>query len=125
MSIGAVFRGFLVDIGVSIAAPIVLEILSALGGGYRGVSSRDAYLIFTLVLGFIATVVGGYVAGSRAGFRETLHGAGVGALGLILGVAFFVYVPAAFPQWFVVASFLLNVPSGAVGGYLAWALRPS
>ena len=33
MSIGAVFRGFLVDIGVSIAAPIVLEILSALGGG--------------------------------------------------------------------------------------------
>jgi hypothetical protein len=80
--------------------------------------------MFTLVLGLIATVVGGYVAGSRAGFRETLHGAGVGALGLILGVAFLVYVPAAFSRWFVVASFLLNVPPGAVGGYLAWVLRP-
>ena len=45
MSIRALFRGFLVDIGVSIAVPIVLEILSALGGGPQGLPSRDAYLM--------------------------------------------------------------------------------
>lgn len=125
MSLKALFRGFIIDILISIVAPIVLGILLALSGGRPSTTSQDGYILLFLVVGVLATVVGGYVAGTTAGFRETLHGAGVGALGLLLGVGIMLLAPVPlFTSWFLWATSLLSVPVGALGGYLARLLRP-
>jgi len=125
MSLKALFRGFIIDIPISIVAPIVLGILLALSGGRPSTTSQDGYILLSLVVGVLATVVGGYVAGTTAGFRETLHGAGVGALGLLLGVGIMLLAPVPlFTSWFLWATSLLSVPVGALGGYLARLLRP-
>jgi len=125
MSLKALFRGFIIDIPISIVAPIVLGILLALSGGRPSTTSQDGYILLSLVVGVLATVVGGYVAGTTAGFRETLDGAGVGALGLLLGVGIMLLAPVPlFTSWFLWATSLLSVPVGALGGYLARLLRP-
>jgi putative membrane protein (TIGR04086 family) len=124
MSLKALFRGCIIDILISIVAPIVLGVLLALSGGRPSTTSQDAYILSSLMVGALATVAGGYVAGTTAGFRETLHGAGVGAVGLLLGVGLILLAPALFTSWFFWATSLLSVPVGALGGYLARLLRP-
>ena len=125
MSLKALFRGCIIDILISIVAPIVLGILLALSGGRPSTTSQEAYILSSLMVGALATVTGGYVAGTTAGFRETLHGAGVGAVGLLLGVGLILLAPGPlFTSWFFWATSLLSVPVGAFGGYLARLLRP-
>ena len=74
MSLKALFRGFIIDILISIVAPIVLGILLALSGGRPSTTSQDGYILLSLVVGVLATVVGGTWLALRPAFARPCMG---------------------------------------------------
>ncbi|HWO43136.1 MAG TPA: hypothetical protein VNO43_15145 [Candidatus Eisenbacteria bacterium] len=82
-------------------------------------------LLVGLVIGTLGTALGGFVAGYKASKLETKHGAFVGAGSLV--VSFVEQAmqsePVAVPEWFRVVSLLIIIPAGALGGYLASAVK--
>lgn len=70
--------------------------------------------LFSLVGGLLAEALGGFVAGKLARADHALHGAIVGAIGVILS---WLFDSKTYPMWFTVASLLLIIPA-AVGGAL-------
>ena len=75
-------------------------------------------LTWSVVSGLLASVVGGLVAARMARYRELMHGACAGGVGLVLATVSAVLSPAEFPGWYVVTGFGLVVPSAALGGWL-------
>jgi putative membrane protein (TIGR04086 family) len=78
-------------------------------------------LAAALVIGFLGTATGGFIAARRAGTLHVKHGAFVGVGSLIF--SFFQLVlqeaPAQTPEWFTFVSVLGIIPAGALGGYVA------
>src|SRR5262245_28199179 len=105
----AVVVGFLVDIGISMCLAIAIGVVMGIGLVKKGVKpdqvndrlmQDQAFLIISMVLGFASTAVGGYVAGRMAGRSELLHGALVGVIGILIGLAFI----GSSPLWYTIAS---------------------
>jgi putative membrane protein (TIGR04086 family) len=88
------------------------------------VSSQEG-LVALLVIGALCTVLGGYVAGRLAKAQEVKHGALVGAVSLVLGAlqSGMVGEETPIPQWVQLLGYILAIPAGALGGWLA-AIRP-
>lgn len=86
--------------------------------------SSSEGMIAGLVLGTLATVIGGFYAGRRAGIMEIKHGALVGVGSIILGL---VLQPggdeAALEEWQMMVAYAAAIPAGALGGALAEMLR--
>jgi hypothetical protein len=83
-------------------------------------SSQDG--LFTLLLiGVLGTILGGYIAGRMAKSDQVKHGALVGAASLILGAlqAGASGAESLVPYWYQLLGYLLAIPAGALGGYLA------
>jgi putative membrane protein (TIGR04086 family) len=78
-------------------------------------------LLIGFAIGTLGTVIGGFVAGRKAGKFEIKHGAFVGLGSLI--VSFIQTViqgeQVPLPEWFRAISVLAIIPAGALGGYLA------
>ena len=87
----------------------------------RALQSDPTLLAGSLVIGILATTLGGYAAGRMAHGHRRQHGAFVGLVGVLLGLL--AYAPAAAgerpPLWFDLLGFLLMIPAGALGGALA------
>jgi putative membrane protein (TIGR04086 family) len=84
------------------------------------VTSQDG--LFTLLLiGALGTILGGYIAGRIAKTEEVKHGALVGAVSLILAAlqAGASGAESLVPYWYQLSGYLLAIPVGALGGYLA------
>ena len=73
------------------------------------------FLLWSLILGTLSTIVAGYVA-ARIAKREPYLNAGVvGVLGIVMGLL----LSKDFPLWFNVLGFLLVLPAALLGGHLA------
>ena len=73
------------------------------------------FLLWSLILGTLSTIVAGYVA-ARIAKREPYLNAGVvGVLGIVIGLIF----SGDYPLWFNVTGFLLVLPAALLGGHLA------
>jgi len=87
----------------------------------RTLQSDPSLLSASLVIGTLATGLGGYAAARLAGCHRVRHGAFVGLIGVFLGLLAF--APAAPvtrpPLWYDLLAFLLLIPAGALGGALA------
>lgn len=84
-------------------------------------------LIALTVIGAFCTALGGYVAGRLAGADEVKHGALVGVISLVIGS---LQMSAAgegysLPYWYGLASYILTIPAGALGGYFAQSEKGS
>ena len=112
----AVLFGALTDVGGSLALGSIFGVVFGIALAAQGVPPSEielrqqslAFLIPSLVIGFGATVVGGYVAGHVARKSEILHGGIVGAVGIPFGILF----ATSLPLWYNVISIVGVVPLG-------------
>jgi hypothetical protein len=79
------------------------------------VARGNDFLIASLILGTLTTVVGGYIAARIAKKEIYLNSGIVGIIGMVLGV----FLGGQSPMWFNAAGFLTTVPAALAGGYLA------
>lgn len=77
-------------------------------------------MLLGLILGPGCTVLGAYVAGRIAQRAERLHGALVAVAGMMVAL---IFRESGIPVWFDIAGFVLMLPAGLGGGYLAEARR--
>ena len=87
----------------------------------RALQSDPSLLAGSLMIGILATGLGGYTAARVAGEYRVRHGAFVGLVGVALGLLAFGPSPTAErpPLWFDLLRFLALIPAGALGGALA------
>jgi hypothetical protein len=80
-----------------------------------------------MAIGTLCTVLGGYVAGRRAGVLRIKHGAFVGVGSLVVAALEQAIAGGGVsaPQWYLVVSAVAPVPAGALGGYIAERLGSS
>lgn len=129
ISIKAIVVGFLVDIGGTFLANIAYGLIMGIILAAQGLTPAEiettmaegpAVYLTNLIIGFIFTFVGGYVAGRIAKTAEVFHGGMVGILGILLGLV--LYKPlnmGAYPQWYIVLGFATAIPIALLGGYAA------
>ena len=84
-------------------------------------------LMIGFMIGVLGTALGGFVAAHKAGKLEVKHGALVGVCSLILS-----FIEQSLqedslplPEWFRFLSVLAIIPAGALGGFVAGALKGS
>jgi hypothetical protein len=133
----SVVVGVVVDVIVTFAASVLYDMFFvAKELGDKGAPSREALaeywssgdgLMAGLLIGLLGTAIGGFYAAYKAGLLEMKHGAlvGLGSIifGLIVQSATEQVVPL--PEWYLFAGFAGAIPAGALGGFLAEALRGS
>ena len=121
----AVIIGALVD---NIGTLLVMTTLAALLA-QKGLSDDEVMarmkstngLLLGLILGLGFTMLGGFFAGRLAGKRETLHGALVALVGIVITIVFW---EKGGPIWFDIAGFAGMLPAGIFGGFLAMRRPP-
>ena len=88
----------------------------------EAMSSPEGLQAF-LILGALCTALGGYVAARIAKVEQIKHGALVGAVSLIIGLLQTTMAGAASPapNDFELLGYIVAIPAGALGGYLAAA----
>ena len=77
-------------------------------------------LLLGLIIGLGFTVLGGYIAGRRAGSAERKHGALVAIIGMVLAL---IFREGGIPALFDIAGFAGMLPAGLLGGHLAQKRR--
>ena len=77
---------------------------------------RPTFLLASLVVGSITSVVAGYVSARWAKRLPYANSAAVGALGMLLGL---VFVDGDLPLWFNILYLGSVLPMALVGGHLA------
>jgi putative membrane protein (TIGR04086 family) len=84
-------------------------------------------LMIGFAIGALGTALGGFVAAFKAGKLEIKHGALVGLCSLILSFIeqSLQEETVPLPQWFRFLSVLAIIPAGALGGFVAEALKGS
>jgi hypothetical protein len=116
LSLKALAVGLAADIGGSAAfGALVGLLLKGASSGRGGPGALKVHFVATLAGGLFCTALGGFLAGRIARQRPIFHGTLVGAFSLALGLV----VRGSEPAWFDLASSILVVPAGALGGWLA------
>jgi hypothetical protein len=130
ISFKAVGLGALTDVvGSLLAMAAVSLIVSVLLGGQDVPAEelerqlhRPGFMVPSLLLGLAFTTLGGLVAGRVSGKSESLHGAIVGSVSLVLTLLLWP-LSASVPPWHAAVALLGAVPLGLLGGYLAAITR--
>lgn len=101
---------------------IILDIVSGIAGAFLFIDSFENanaglptdFLVFSLIISFITTVIGGYISaniGSLAPYKNALFFAGAG---IIIGLS-----TATFdPIWFDTIGFISLIPAAMLGAKL-------
>lgn len=127
VSIKAVLLGFLVDVGAT-AIIVIVAVVAALFAkpglfadeqALEAAFSSTGVLLAGLAVGLLCTMLGGFVAGSVAKKAHYLNSGLVGALGLLVGVAFV----GQSPLWYDIVTFTAVIPAAVLGGHLAKGRR--
>jgi hypothetical protein len=132
----AVLLGVLVDTAATVLGSLVLLTTFMSRDGrepsdevLEELSAMPEFLLASLIVGLMCTVLGGYVGARRANRAHVRHGAWVAVGSALFGLAqFAVAAPQAPtpPLWFDLVGFSLMIPAGAAGGLLARvASRPA
>jgi hypothetical protein len=78
------------------------------------------FLITSLLVGSFATIIGAYVAARRANVVPLKHGFWVAVASTVIYFAISGDKPSSeYPLWYEVVAWVLVLPCGLVGGYLA------
>ena len=95
----------------------------AIEKAFREATSSQEGLLAFLIIGALCTALGGYLAGRIAKVEQIKHGALVGAVSLIIGALQTTMAGSAspVPSDFEFLGYILAIPAGALGGYLAAA----
>jgi hypothetical protein len=89
----SIFIGFIVDLAgtwvVSFALGVAIGIYAVrVGADMQEIISSVLFITIATLIGCCFTVLGGFIASTRASYRHIAHGAWVGGVGLILAVPF-------------------------------------
>ena len=95
----------------------------AFNAAYQAMLMDAEFLLASLVFGLSATVIGAFVGASRAGVVQLKHGFVI-ALASGLSSLLLYWLPdeatsAQLPVWYNLLGWLLLLPAGILGGYLA------
>lgn len=129
----AILIGVVVDHLATLVASFVLVSAFAAQQGWEpsGEIPEDAveslaaspeFLLASLVVGLACTSLGGFVGARRAGGSFARHGGWIGVLSALLGLLLQISSePGASPPplWLEFIGYLLVVPAGVLGGFLA------
>lgn len=87
----------------------------------KTLQNDPSLLSASLLIGTLATCLGGYTAARLAGCHRVRHGAFVGLVGVLLGLLAYGPAPAVErpPLWYDLLGFSILIPAGAIGGALA------
>ncbi len=129
ISVKAVGLGALTDlVGSMLAMASVSMLVGVLGGPdvpaqeIERQLQRPGFMVPSLLLGLAFTTVGGFVAGRVSGRDETLHGAIVGSVSLVVSLLVW-SLSTSVPASHAAVGLLGAVPLGLLGGYLAAIIR--
>lgn len=75
-------------------------------------------LTWSVILGLVTSLTGGLIAARLARYRELMHGASAGGVGLVLSTISAVLSPVVLPTWYVLVGYGFVVPAAALGGLL-------
>ena len=125
----AVLLGVLVDTAATVfGSLLLLSTFMARDGGepseeaFRELSAMPEFLLASLVVGLLCTVLGGYVGARRADRAHVRHGAWIAVGSALFGLAQFAVAAPGTPTpplWFDIVGFALMIPAGAAGGLVA------
>lgn len=87
------------------------EAVAALGA----LTKSASFLAWSIFLGTLTTVVGGYVAARIAKRYPYFNGLALGVLGTVFGLAFW----SEYPLWFNLAALVTGIPASLLGAHLA------
>jgi MFS family permease len=121
--IGTVF-GLFLDLLTGVALTFTLghsalssETTSADAGAVlESIARQPGFLVWSLVLGALTTVIAGYLAARIARRLPYMNAAAAGVVGLVLGA---LLADGSLPLWFNVPAFALLLPCALLGGHLA------
>jgi hypothetical protein len=129
VSFKAVALGALTDIGGSLLAMAAVSLLVGILGGQDVPAEeierqlhRPGFMLPSLLVGLAFTTLGGFVAGRVSGRSETLHGAIVGSVSLVVSLVLWP-LSASAPASHAAVAVLGAVPLGLLGGHLAAIIR--
>lgn len=126
ISIKAILLGVITDIaGSTVAGIIMMPIFGSnlfteemtgqeLEEALLAMTQGNEFLLTSLIVGIIFTVIGGYVAARVAKKGIYLNSGMVGVIGVFLGI---LLARDAAP-WFDVAGYISVIPAALLGGYL-------
>jgi hypothetical protein len=127
ISFKAVAIAVLATLGLDIVSGIVLTMI--LGGdtfapglteqqtkeAVARLTSSDAFLRSSLVLGTLTTVIGGYIAARLAQTVPYFNALAFGIVGVLFGVA----AAGTLPLWYEIIGFGVALPAALLGGHIA------
>jgi len=129
---GAILFGVIVDTVATIVSGSVLLWVFALqmsrqyGGDFPegaldAVLTSPAFLIASLVVGILCTILGAFVGARRAACFHVRHGAWIAVGSAIVSLVSYAASPPEQPNplWFDLVGFTLIIPAGIAGGLLA------
>ncbi len=123
----AIILGFLADIAASISFSLTLSLLITFilsAKGYKEAELEQTlmqvfytktYLLLSIVVGFLFTVMGGFIAGRIARQSEYFHAGMVG----IIGVLFALFFIGQTEGFHIYAALILTIPGALSGGGMA------
>lgn len=121
ISIWGVAAGTAVTIVLDVVVSIALVTLLAPSGAstetVAAFTHTAVYAVWSLILGTVTTVVGGYVAARIGNMSPYINAALVGVLGVV--IAFLLGSPG--PLWFNIIGYGVVIPAALLGGYVAAA----
>lgn len=129
---GAILLGAVIDNLATMAGSLLLLFVFAAGlalDGTRDVSEEQiealmhstGFLVASLVVGTLCTVLGAYVGARRAGRAYLRHGGWIAVTSAAISLLFYVAPSegARGPVWLDLLGWLLVIPAGLAGGALA------
>lgn len=126
---GAIIIGFITDIVISIVAGGIMGFtIVYMAGGVADEALTDSLPIKLAGMGIsgLATIIGGFVAATRAGYRHLAHGGWVGGLGFLIGIPLSLlgYLFSSFTDsanltdtLITIAMCVIGIGLGIAGGY--------
>ena len=126
VNVFAIVAGFACDFVGTYAFNFVVAIIMVLFMKSRGIEgealesglnqfmSGNAYCMFSILIGFSFTMLGGYIAGRVAKHGELFHAGAVG----VINVLFSLYFMEVYPAWYWLVVFMV-IPVAIFGGYNA------
>jgi len=118
-SVAAIPIGWLVVVGTYIVAMIAVAIFCS--NPFRpGAQPSVGWLLVTLAVDIVCSILGGFTTGVVARRREIEHAAGLVLFTLLVSMCLSIGQknPTPMPDWYTVAGYVLMVPSTLLGGWL-------
>ena len=105
---------FVIDVISGIAMiPIFAESMSE--ESLMLLQTETGPLLYSLFLGTISTIIGGYIAARYAKEALYLNAGIIGLFGIVIGLL----INSEFPLWFNIIGYTTVVPAALIGGYFA------